>query len=245
MLWLLSQVVSTLRTTMAGFAISFLLTIVVMAVLWWVTPRVERSARQFWRLLALAWTVNLAGNIAWSMYSVLVSEALPIFTWIDGFYLLRYFLVGWALWRYPRHWDVARWGLLAVVTVIAAGIVWQGLFSPVLGSFEQPVLYFLGGALYPILDATLLYAALLSWITMGAHSGKVPLGLFVIALLGYGIANWINFIVRSHSLAASNEASFIGASFFWLLSDVLTGFAALWAGSKFNAWGEVEDAVNG
>ena len=88
---------------------------------------------------------------------------------------------------------------------------------------QRPVLYFMGGALYPILDATLIYAALITWLRVEAGPWiKNAVALFALAMLLYGAANWINFTVRAIALDASSDL----AALFWLLADVVTGLAA-------------------
>jgi hypothetical protein len=180
------------------------------------------ALRRFWRALAIAWALNIAGNVAWGIHDVMTSEPLGIFTWIDGLYLARYALIGWALWHYPR--EPRCWTDVATVMLIATALIWATLFRVMLPSIpRRPALYFMGGALYPILDAALIYAALLTWLRLDARAWvRRAVGLFALAMLVYGAANWINFTVRAIALEASSQV----AAFFWLLADGLTGGAA-------------------
>ncbi len=180
------------------------------------------AARGFWRALAIAWTLNIAGNIAWGVHDILTAERLGIFTWIDGIYLARYAMIGWALWHYPR--EPERWTDYAAVTLVATMCIWATLFRVMRPSIPQrPFWYFMGGALYPILDTALIYAALMAWLRIGAGAGiKRSMGLFALAMFVYGAANWINFTVRAIALDASSD----WAAFFWLLADGFTGLAA-------------------
>jgi hypothetical protein len=182
----------------------------------------EEGLRRFWQALTIAWALNIGGNIAWGIHDILTSERLGIFTWVDGFYLARYAMIGWALGRYPR--EPRRWTGYATVTLAATALIWATLFRVMLPSIsQQPVLYFMGGALYPILDVVLIYAALIAWLRVEAGAWiKLAIGLFTLAMLVYGAANWINFTVRAVALDASSSL----AAFFWLLADVLTGGAA-------------------
>jgi hypothetical protein len=76
-------------------------------------------------------------------------------------------------------------------------------------------------AIYPILDAGLIYAALLTWT--GAAKGRLrhAAGLILASAICYGIANCFQFGAR----AVPDYASSLPDPF-WLLSDLLAGAAA-------------------
>jgi hypothetical protein len=230
--WGVAYRVPSAQVLMLDFAASFLLNVTVMGLLGCAAHAsvgrssvngVEVSAAQkFWQALAIAWALNIAGNIAWGVHDVLTSEHLGIFTWVDGIYLARYGMVGWALWHYPHK--SRRWMDYATVTLVATALIWAILFRVMLPSIpQQPGLYFMGGALYPILDTTLIYAAFITWLHVEAGPWvKRAVGLFALAMLLYGAANWINFTVRAIALSASSDL----AAFLWLLADGVTGLAA-------------------
>ncbi len=245
--WGVAYGVPSAQGLMLDFVASFLLNVTVMGLLWCaahasagrplanseeplandkeelaVNGAEVSAAQKFWRALAIAWVLNIAGNIAWGVHDVLTSEHLGIFTWIDGIYLARYGMVGWALWHYP--YKLRRWTDYATVTLVATALIWATLFRVMLPSIPQrPVLYFMGGALYPILDAALVYAALITWLRVEAGPWvKRAVGLFALAMLLYGAANWVNFTVRAIALDASSDPAVL----FWLLADGVTGLAA-------------------
>ncbi len=239
--WIVVAMVPAAQGMMVDFAASFLLNVTVMGLLWCAArASVGRPAanvegrpaandgegsgalRRFWRALAIAWTLNIAGNVAWGIHDMLSAAPLGIFTWVDGIYLARYALIAWALWHYPRK--PRSWTDDATVMLMATALIWATLFRVMLPSIPQrPALYFMGGALYPILDAALIYAALLTWLRLEARAWvRWAVGLFALAMLVYGAANWLNFTVRAIALDASSNI----AAFFWLLADGLTGVAA-------------------
>jgi hypothetical protein len=203
---------------MLDVALAFLLKLVVVGLLGW-AARQSADAQRFWALLAAAWTLNLSGDVIWGVYEMLSEESLPVFTWIDGLYIARYVLLFLALWRYSNRTDRRQWiGLLATVLAATAMTWWGGLESS-----DEGALFFLGKALYPILDAALVYAALVAWAHVPTVRLRNALSLFTLALVVYGIANWINFRVAASGVSSGQ------ADFFWPLSDVLTGLVVLYS----------------
>jgi hypothetical protein len=217
-LWLLAYLVPTARQMMLDVALAFLLKLVVVGLLGW-AARPSTEAQRFWALLAAAWTLNLLGDVTWGVYEMLTEGSLPVFTWIDGLYIARYVLLFLALWRCSNRTDRRQWmGLVATVLAATATTWWGGLESSGGGA---P--FFLGKALYPILDAALIYAALVAWAHTPTVRLRNVLSLFALALVVYGAANWINFRV------AASGASSGQADFFWTLADVLTGLVVLYS----------------
>jgi hypothetical protein len=204
----------------AILASSYLLNLAVMAGLWWTAARVPQT-RRFWGLLGAAWTLNVLGNGAWIGYDILVGSSLPTLSWIDAIYLGRYLLVGLALGAYPTLWSRRRGVEFIAILVAATLLAWFMLYRPTLAVTERSWTHFIGVAIYPIFDAGLLYAAWRRGRETASRAMRQALALFTLALLSYGIANWINFRVRMVSL----EAYSLWADLCWLLSDVLTALA--------------------
>jgi hypothetical protein len=223
--WVVATVMPVLRGLMLDFAASFLFNFVVTGALWWASRQSESEARSFWRWLAWGWVLNIAGNLAWAAHDFVVGESLAILSWIDGFYIARYVLVFWAFWRYPHRTTRARWAFYVTLLAAATALIWVALFRPVMATVTHPLLYFFGGALYPIMDVVLVYAALTAWAYSADTRMRTVLRWLVPAMVAYGVANWVNFGVRS----ASSDVSSLVAGLFWLLADVGTGVAALYA----------------
>ena len=226
--WGVVTAVPVLRGLMLDFAASFLFNFVVTGALWWASRQSESEARSFCRWLAWAWMLNIAGNLAWAAHDFVVGESLAILSWIDGFYIARYGLVFWAFWRYPRRRTRARWTFYVTLLAAATALIWVALFRPVMVTVTHPLLYFFGGALYPIMDVVLVYAGLTAWTYSADDRMRVVLRWLVLAMATYGVANWINFGARSASL----DVFSLVAGLFWLLADVGTGVAALSATSR-------------
>jgi hypothetical protein len=213
-----------------GFA--FLLNFFVTFALWWAARHLEAKRRAFWRLWAFGWALNLLGNVVWSIYDVVTQQALAIFTWVDAFYLARYAVLLWSCWRYPRPWRGRQWAIWSAATAIGVAAVWGLLYRPA----AVGPLYFLGGALYPMLDVSLLTALILSQPRWSGGM-RTALTLLAAGAFVYGVANWMNFGSRVIDLAAYS----FWAEVFWLLSDVLTVGAVILTGQ--DASGETKRAV--
>lgn len=223
--WGVAAVTPVLRELMLDFVASFLFNFVVVAALWWTSRGSESETRSFWRCLVWGWMLNIAGNLAWAVHDFVVGESLAILSWIDGFYIARYGLVFWAFWRYPRRATRAQWAFYVTLLAAATALVWMMLFRPMMATVTQPLLYFFGGALYPIMDIALVYAALTAWTYSADGRMRIVLRWLVLAMAAYGVANWVNFGVRS----ASSDGSSLVTGLFWLLADVGTGVAVLYA----------------
>ena len=220
--WFVGALVPAAQEWMLNMAAGFLLTLVTLATLWWIAAR-RTSMWRFWRLIALAWTLNLLGTVAWGVYEMITGVSLGIFSWIDGFYLLRYGVILAAFASTPPRWRAERWMWLVVVTLLLGIGVWFGFYRPLRPTFDQPLRYFLGGALYPILDGALLFAAFSTWRALESPPARRSVALFAAGLLTYGIANVLNFRARATALDAASLLAGVG----WLLTDTFTGWAAL------------------
>ncbi len=225
--WCITIALPVLRAWMLDLLISSLFALLTTVILGWTAHGAEAEAGVFWRRLMWGWILNVAGNLAWGIHDVVTGERLGILSWIDGFYIARYILVFWALWRFPRRPLAIRevWAYLALLAAATASI-WLTLFRPTMADLPRPLLYFFGGALYPIMDVVLLYAALLLRARIADRRMRVAVGWLIGAMVAYGMANWINFGVRSVALDAFSMI----AGAFWLFTDVGTGIAALYAG---------------
>ena len=220
--WFVGVLAPAAQGWMVDMAAGFLLTLVTLGALWW-TAAGKGLAWRFWRLIALAWTLNLLGTVGWGVYEMATGASLGIFSWIDSFYLLRYGAILAAFASTPRRWSVRGWALLAAVTLLLGVGVWFGLYRPLRPTFDQPLRYFLGGALYPILDGALLFAALWTWRALERPAAQRSIALFAAGLLTYGLANVLNFQARASALDATSLLAGTG----WLLTDAFTGWAAL------------------
>jgi hypothetical protein len=210
---------------MLDFVVTMLLTIVIAMLLWHAGDR-WTEAKAFWRLLAIGWAVNLPGNIAWGAYEMITGKGLPILSFVDAIYTIRYILVLIALHRYPGQSN-RRWpGLLAALST-ATALIWTLLYRPTLLAAEitlPRVRDFIGVAMYPVMDTVLLYAGVLTWAHAAKNRLRNSLGILILALASYSAANWFQF----GDLAVAGFIS-TAPDIFWPLSDILVGLAATYA----------------
>jgi hypothetical protein len=205
------------------FAISFLLNLIVVALLWWTAVR-SKTNRVFWGLWAGGWSLNLVGNVAWISYELIGQRSLPPLSWIDTLYGGRYLLIALAWWSFPEMRKSGRWWLeMAGVMVLAGTAAWFSLYAPLLAATGRAWSYFLGVAIYPILDAGLIYAAGRGYQASRARL-KPVIALLGLALVSYGMANLINFSARMNSIETLSD----WATIFWMAADLLTGGAAVY-----------------
>lgn len=208
-------------------AVGYILLLIVLVVFWALVVR-RREPRNFWRVLALALTMNLLGNIAWAIYDFVTGSALDTFSPVDLFFVLRYALVAAALWFSPTRLSRKTETWIGAAAVIAAVLVWVVYFRPAMTMNGGDWVSFLGLALYPMLDASLI---VLAWRRMSAsresfwHRNAL---LLFCAVTSYGIANTLNlteyvFPPLSHGMLPN---------IFWILADVFLLIMALGAGSK-------------
>jgi hypothetical protein len=206
--------------------LSYLLLLVVLAFLW---SRVARRAvpRPFWLLLALAWTLNLGGTLAWIVHDLVTGGPLETFSVVDLFYVSRYLLLGLALWRFsaPLPGRAVVGSFLAGLTVFALlGALYR--FAPFLVTKTGDWVDFFGYALYPILDVSLVTLAALRLRVEWRSTWARPSGLFFGAMLCYGLANTLNFV--EYALFPISGGLLPGL--FWTLTDVCILLLA-WLGS--------------
>lgn len=220
-LWLLTYLMPAGRMLMLDTFLSFLLSLMLTGLLWWITYRSVRL-RSFWGLLAAAWTVGLAGNIAWGLYEAIAGQPLPRFSLVGVLYLLRYLLILLAFWRGLDIPASNQWGRLLVVLLLTATVVAGGFFLS--APTSQWTATWLSGAIFPILDIGLMSLALEAWMQEPAGSLRTTLGLLTLGLLAYGAANWLNFFGQVTSLKSVSGL----AGLFWPLTDILTGFGVLY-----------------
>lgn len=208
-------------------AVGYLLLLVTLFFFWRLVIR-RREPRSFWRVLALARTMNLLGNVAWAAYDLFTGSALATLSAVDLFFVLRYLLVGAALWFYPMRLSrkVGAWiGAMAVVVAVA---VWAVYFRPAMTANDGDWVSFLGLALYPILDSALI---VLAWWRVRAsresfwHRNSL---LLFCAVTSYGIANTLNLTEYVFPPLSSG----VLPNVFWILMDIFLLIMALGASSK-------------
>ncbi len=203
-------------------AIGYLLLLVVLTVLWVKTAR-QTELRRFWILLALAWTMNLFGNIAWIVHDLVTGTELDNFSLVDLFYVAHYGLIAAALWLVPKSLSRRAELWIAGVMLGTAAIVWAVYFIPAMALRGGPWTNFLGVAMYPVLDAGLLT---LAWLRLRAARGstwdRVALLLFC-SVASYGIANTLNMTGYVFSPIAGG----LLPNVFWILTDVFILILAL------------------
>jgi len=227
--WLLSCLLPV--ASEAAQAVAFFLGLVVAALLWW-TARQQPTERLYWGLLAAGWTVGLAISIAWGLYELVTGHALPGGSWFGELYVVRYGLVMAAFGRCLSPWTGRRWAGLAGLALLALAVTWCGLLWPTWAAGQAPLSDLLAYGLYPFLDLVVVGLAAWAWRAERAAAGRRRMiGLLLLAMIAYGAANWINLIVRGASCDALSDLP----AFFWALSDILAGLAALralWLGAS-------------
>jgi diguanylate cyclase (GGDEF)-like protein len=156
----------------------------------------RRRLRSAWRLLALAFSAYLAGDVAWTVYELVGSRPYPSVA--DGFYLLFYPLLLWGLLRFAagrlEFSERVRMGLdLAVVAIGGSAVVIYVVLGPTLVQGGADPLQTTFSIAYPAGDMVLLVGlgSVLLRRPMASSAcalGFVAAGLlfFVAADLGYG-----------------------------------------------------------
>ena len=204
--------------------VSYLLLLVVVIVLWGRAFR-SRELRNYWGLLALAWTMTLFGNIAWAMHDLVAETALDTLSFVDLFYVQRYWLIGSALWLYPVPLIPRGKFWIGIAAFVVTAIVWTGYFQPAMILSSGNWTNFLGLAIYPILDAAIIT---LAWLRVRAARDSLwnrnALLLFY-ALGCYGIANTLNLTRYVFPLMPGTGMPNI----FWILEDLFLLIMALGA----------------
>lgn len=204
------------------YGISFLFSLVLIGLLWWLAAR-RPQARLFWGLLATGWTINTLSSLIWGALAAYAAESESAFYLIDGMYAARYLFVGLALWLYPGKLPWRQ--LLGILVAMAAAFVvlWFAFVGPLQTRTGQTLAYLLQGTIFPLLDAGMIYLAWARWQSVKGQSLNRVMFWLALSALAYGVANWGNFWVRS----IEPEASSLLVMLFWLLTDVFV-FVAAW-----------------
>ena len=203
-------------------AIGYLLLLAILALLWRKTFR-QSEARPFWRLLALAWTTNLLGNIAWVIHDLVTRTALDTFSAVDLFYVLRYVLIGVALWLYPKPLTRRDGVWIGVAAFVVNAIVWAVYFRPAMELRGGDWTGFLGLAMYPALDAAMVMLAWLRVRTARESLWNRNALLLLCAMTSYGIANTLNLTGYVFTPIAGG----VLPNVFWILTDIFVLIMAL------------------
>jgi hypothetical protein len=210
---------------MAAYAISALVSFILIAVLWWLHIRFSDD-RRLWRWLALGATVNMTGTVLWGLLSLIRIEPLQrvLLDVINALYILRYPLTAIALWRYPK--PLTRYHAIAVLGVMAvgAGALWFGVAQPLMARSDQAESTILAGALFPLMDVGMVALGWMHAARCRRDQDQLTMPCKVLAALAlsmtsYGIANWMNFAVR----AVTPGADAAGPLLFWFLGEVFVG----------------------
>lgn len=208
-------------------AVGYLSLLIILVVFWGQALR-RREPRNFWIFFALAWTMNLLGNIAWIVHDIVTGAALSTFSVVDSFYIIRYVLVGLALWLYPISLTRKTWKWVGSAALITAALVWVFYFRSAMAMNGGDWLSFLGLALYPILDAVLFVIA---WqrlrVSRETFWHRTALLLFC-AVTSYGIANTLNLTEYVFPPLSGG----VLPNVFWILTDAFLLIMALGASSK-------------
>lgn len=208
-------------------AVGYLSLLIILVVFWGQALR-RREPRNFWIFFALAWTMNLLGNIAWIVHDIVTGAALSTFSVVDSFYIIRYVLVGLALWLYPISLTRKTWKWAGSAALITAALVWVFYFRSAMAMNGGDWLSFLGLALYPILDAVLFVIA---WqrlrVSRETFWHRTALLLFC-AVTSYGIANTLNLTEYVFPPLSGG----VLPNVFWILTDAFLLIMALGASSK-------------
>jgi hypothetical protein len=203
-------------------ALGYPLLLVVMIALWVKSVR-QPESRRFWTLLALAWTMNLLGNVAWIVHDLVTSQPLDNFSPVDIFYVAHYALIAAALWRTPASLPRrAGWWIASAMFVVNA-IVWMVCYAPAMSLRGGPWTNFLGVAMYPVLDAGLVTLAALRYLAARRSTWERLTLLMLCAMMCYALANTLNMIGYVYSTSA---VGFL-PTLFWLLTDVFMLFVVL------------------
>jgi hypothetical protein len=195
-------------------ALGYILLLAVLALLWRRAYR-QPEARYFWGLLAVAWTMNLLGNIAWIVHDLVTGTELDTFSVVDIFYVLRYVLIGWALWLYPTLLSRRAWFWIVGTMLAVSVVVWAVYYNPAMALRGGDWTGFLGLALYPVLDAGIVA---LAWLRVRAARGSAwdrYASLLFCAMASYGIANTINLTEYVFSLTGGTWQNVV-----WVLADL-------------------------
>lgn len=196
-------------------ALGYLLLLVVLTFFWIKAAR-QPNLRGFWILLALAWMMNLFGNIAWIIHDLVTGTPLDTFSAVDLFYVAHYGFIAMALWRYPTPLPRRAWLWIGAAMLAVNALVWAVYFDPLMALKNGPWTDFLGVAMYPVLDAGLIALAWLRYRAARRSAWDRLALLLFFAMTSYGIANTIN--MTSHVFSINPSA--IPQNLFWILTDI-------------------------
>lgn len=197
-------------------AIEYFALLVVLTVLW-INAFRQPAWRSFWAALALAWMMNLFGNVAWIVHDLVTGTPLDSLSAVDLFYALRYVLIGIVLWAYPRPLRRNDGIWTGAIAALVNALIWVFYYHPAVKLTGGNWLGLLGLALYPLLDATVI---VLAWLRFRAVRGTLwdkAAWLLFLAAISYGIANTFNLTEYIFSFSLGGWIQNI----FWLLTDVL------------------------
>ena len=195
--------------------IGYILLLVVLALLWR-KAFLPAEYRQFWTVLALAWTLNLLGNIAWAIHDLVTGTPLDTFTGIDLLYVLQYVSIGYALWLYPVSLSRQVWFWVGGAMLAMNVAVWLIYSNRAITPGGMDWVSFLGVAVYPALDAGIVT---LAWSRVRLARGSAwrrYAFLMFYAMASYGIANIINLTESVFSPISGGILPHV----FWVLTDV-------------------------
>ena len=202
--------------------LGYILLLVVLA-FFCVNAARQPELRRFWILLALAWIMNLLGNIAWIVHDLVTGVPLASFSSVDIFYVSHYVLIGFALWFHPTALPRRAWLWIGVAMLVVNTIIWVFYFPPVMALQKGAWTDFLGYAMYPVLDAALITLAWLRYRASRQSSwARVALLLFC-SMTSYGLANTLN--LSEYAFSAFTGG--ILPNLFWILTDVFMLVMAL------------------
>jgi hypothetical protein len=203
-------------------AFGYLLLLVVLTMLWIKASR-QPELRRFWILFALAWTMNLFGNIAWIVHDFVTRTPLASFSIIDIFYVSHYVLIALALWQYPASMPRRAWLWIGAAMLVVNALVWGIYFRPAMIINGGSWVNFLGLAMYPVLDAGLITLAWLRYGKSRRSSWTRLTFLLFCAMMSYGIANTLNLTGTVFPPMANG----VFPNLFWILKDVFM-LALIW-----------------
>jgi hypothetical protein len=195
-------------------AIEYLLLLAILIVFWGKAFR-QHELRNYWGLLALAWTMNLLGNIAWVINDLFSTTPLDSLTAVDFFYGLRYALLIAVLWLHPVRLTRREGGWACTAGFVVAVMVSVVYFESARVLRDEDWSNFLGLAIYPVLDVAMMT---LAWLRVRTthDSWWVRNTLFLFCSIAcYGIANTIN--LAGYVFSAVSVG--VSPSVFWTLAN--------------------------
>lgn len=200
------------------YAIWFVVSTLLTAAMWWLAYR-DPDTRHLWGPLAIGWGLNLLSSFLWGVYVTLLGAEYPAL--FDLLYVVRYLFVFLALWLYPTPWPARRAVEILLLSVGMGLLVWLGWLGFLRTATEQPAGEVVSNALFPILDTGVLYATWRRWRDVRADPQGPVMGMLLLSMTSYAVANWIQFIVQLRS----PDVDSVGAVFFWLLTDLFAVLA--------------------